>query len=126
MNPDLGTEALVDLVHALFQDRKQGLDLVHVQKDPEVHLQAVYPDQNQDRDQDLNRIIEAIQEIVIVEDIILHQNQYPNLDLELNLNPDLDQDQEVNPDVNDLVASKIKRQHCQDITAAVESRQVWN
>lgn len=124
VNLDLDIEVLLDLVRAPFQ----GLDLdpALVQKDLEVHLQAVYPDQSQDRDQDLSHITEVTQEIVIVEDIILHRNQYLNLDPELNLNLDLDQDQEVNPDANDLVVSKIKCQHCQDITADVGNHQVWN
>lgn len=111
MNLDLDIGVLLGLVRGPFQ----GLDLdpALVQKDLEVHLRAVYLDQNQDRDQDLNHITEVTQEIVIVEDIILHRNQYLNLDPELNLNLDLDQDQEVNPDANDLVVSKIKCQHCQ-------------
>lgn len=111
MNLDLDIEVLLDLVHVLFQGQKQDLDLDRVQKNLEVHLQVVYPDQNQDRDQDLSHITEVIREIVIVEDIILHRSQYLNLDPELNLN--LDQDQEANPDANDLVVSKIKYQHCQ-------------
>lgn len=111
MNLDLDIEVLLDLVRAPFQGL--DLDLALVQKDLEVHLRAVYLDQSQDRDQDLSHITEVTQEIVIVEDIILHRNQYLNLDPELNLNLDLDQDQEVNPDANDLVVSKIKCQHCQ-------------
>lgn len=151
MNLDLDIEVLLDLVHVLFQDQKQDLDPDRVQKDLEVHLQVVYPDQNQDRDQDLSHITEVIQEIVIVEDIILRRSQLLNLDPELNLNLDLDRDQEANPDANDLVVPKIKYQHCQgaiyiyfnklkikflmylyfliatlDIMADVENHQVWN
>lgn len=110
MNPDLDIEVLLDLAHVLFQDQRRGLDLIHVQKDLEVHVQAVYPDR--DQNQDLSHITGVILEIVIVEDIILHQSQYLNLDPEQNLNLDLDQDQEVNPDANDLTVSKIKCQHC--------------
>ena len=113
MNLDLDIEVLLDHVHVLFQGQKQDLDLDRVQKDLEVHLQVVYLDQNQDRDQDLSHITEVIREIVIVEDIILRRSQYLNLDPELNLNLDLDQDQEANPDANDLVVPKIKYQHCQ-------------
>ncbi|KOX81063.1 CLK4-associating serine/arginine rich protein [Melipona quadrifasciata] len=113
VNLDLDIEVLLDLVHVLFQGQKQDLDLDHVQKDLEVHLRVVYPDQNRHRDQDLSHITEVIQEIVIVENIILRRNQYLNLDRELNLNLDLDQDQEANPDANDLVVPKIKYQHCQ-------------
>ncbi|KAF3421409.1 hypothetical protein E2986_00251 [Frieseomelitta varia] len=117
VNLDLDIEVLLDLVHVLFQGQKQDLDLDRVQKDLEVHLQVVYLDQNQDRDQDLNHITEVIRETVIVEDIILRRSQYLNLDRELNLNLDLDQDQdqdqEANPDANDLVVPKIKYQHCQ-------------
>ncbi|KAF3421410.1 LOW QUALITY PROTEIN: hypothetical protein E2986_00251 [Frieseomelitta varia] len=112
VNLDLDIEVLLDLVHVLFQGQKQDLDLDRVQKDLEVHLQVVYLDQNQDRDQDLNHITEVIRETVIVEDIILRRSQYLNLDRELNLNLDLDQDQdqdqEANPDANDLVVPKIK------------------
>lgn len=113
MNPDLDIEVLLDLVHVLFQDQRRGLDLTHVQKDLEVHVRAIYPDR--DQNQDLSRITGVILEIVIVEDIILHQSQYLNLDLEQNLSLDLDQDQEVSPDANDLTVSKIKCQHCQGI-----------
>lgn len=113
MNPDLDIEVSLDLAHVLFRGQKQGLDLTHVQKDLEVHVRVVYPDQ--DQNQDLNRITGVILEIVIVEDIILHQSQYLNLDPEQNLSLDLDQDQEVNPDANDLTVSKIKCQHCQGI-----------
>ncbi|KAG9434801.1 CLK4-associating serine/arginine rich protein isoform X1 [Apis mellifera carnica] len=71
VNPDLDIEVLLDLAHVLFQDQRRGLDLIHVQKDLEVHVQAVYPDR--DQNQDLSHITGVILEIVIVEDIILHQ-----------------------------------------------------
>lgn len=112
-NPDLDTEVSLDHVRVVSQGRKQDLDHVLVQKDLEVHLPAVHPDQSQNRDRDRNRRTEVTQEIVIVGGIIHRQSRYRNLDPELNHNPDLDQDQGVSPDANDLVASKIKYQHCQ-------------
>lgn len=134
MNPDPVIEVLADRVHVLFQDQKQDLDLDRVQKDLEVHLRVVRPDQNQNQDQDQDydqslgqdHIIEVIREIVIGEDIILSQNLCLNLDPEQNLSQDPDQDPEVSLDANDLVASKLRYQHCQDIMVVVESHQVQN
>lgn len=134
MNLDLAIEVLAGRVHVLFQDQKQDLDLVRVQKDLGVHLLVVHQDQNQSPDQDqdydqsrgLDHIIEVIQEIVTDEDIILSQNLYPNPDPEQNLSQDPDQDLEVSLDANDLEALKLRYQHCQDIMVVVGNHQVQN